>query len=963
MRTLRSILLVVAFTAACHTELPDEEPGSASFPIANGAPASKSVYPWAAFLEITLVHGESARCSGTLIDSNTILTAAHCMVCAASVDVGLLGNAPANPVGSPPASFVTVGAGNIHVNPLAYPDPISCNVDKELLFSLLNLFTHWANDIAVIELPGPAGVTSLPPLLWQQDYGFSPVQDLYGQAATLVGRGPPTVGSTDTSLMRAGQGSIDAFMPLPLFEDDFCDPLPHGFNLIMRNAAYDDPPGQAEASILPGDSGGTMMVTWNGNKRLLGVASAGDDDKLAIHAPTFLLGNSDFIAPFVNAVPPASDADGDRVPDPFDNCLEDANTDQIDRDADGVGYVCDTCFPIDEFTSVDLLTTFDGAPPSAWSAQFDPDQDNGNQEAENEAFLGSYPGYLEDGLPAHIDYLEYTQALATLFTIPCNTSMSQVVRQKRYRKGDVCDPIPHATSQVIYGPPPPEVGPPPLICDAKPPFLIATCDYEIPTALEVTPVAQGPATGTVGVRFCACDQDHETEAERRLYCGAATAADCAIDGDLYPPGDPRWKLLHVNGGTSVLDVPLAVSFTLAGSLTYVTPWNVLADMVALTGIPLPPPPWGIDTEGGIIGGPPAVPGILWTHVVSLGGQPTESLPPDGVRDVADLAGTYGELTTAIRVLFHWIDLTPPETKPPWPWEYCGPCLWDFAWLHQVGDPEKPAQIAFGPGGAIEVSAKIQPSAHKLLGSSHLRVSASETPAQLAARKTVFREVLVDGALNVKGRLGVKQAEVVGEEYEAGALRAGPLPHVLAYSAVREELYRLGVDSRGAPLLQTWSAATRAWSARGLTGVAPATVRALSFRLLDLSLYALDEPAGSPWLRLLRVDLASGRVSLVSDRFLSRDYRQVALSSDRAGGLLIGASDGDLTRFARLALGGRGWAVTDRGLSDRPLDGGVRAVRRGVLFMTPGGEHAEPVAVDFGAFEPAGPGEDGISPAL
>ena len=75
--------------------------------------------------------------------------------------------------------------------------------------------------------------------------------------------------------------------------------------------------------------------------------------------------------------------------------------------------------------------------------------------------------------------------------------------------------------------------------------------------------------------------------------------------------------------------------------------SLVRDLVALTNTNLPPPPWVIDNEGGIVGGPPAVPGILWTHVVDFGGTPTENLPPDGDRAVADLAGTYGELTTAI----------------------------------------------------------------------------------------------------------------------------------------------------------------------------------------------------------------------------------------------------------------------------------------------------------------------------
>jgi hypothetical protein len=43
----------------------------------------------------------------------------------------------------------------------------------------------------------------------------------------------------------------------------------------------------------------------------------------------------------VDAVAPGADADGDGVPDSTDNCVNAANTDQVDSDGDGQGNVCD----------------------------------------------------------------------------------------------------------------------------------------------------------------------------------------------------------------------------------------------------------------------------------------------------------------------------------------------------------------------------------------------------------------------------------------------------------------------------------------------------------------------------------------------------------------------------------------------------------------------------------------------
>ena len=42
-------------------------------------------------------------------------------------------------------------------------------------------------------------------------------------------------------------------------------------------------------------------------------------------------------------------------------------------------------------------------------------------------------------------------------------------------------------------------------------------------------------------------------------------------------------------------------------------WSFLADLAAWSGVAVPPPPWTIDGEGHIVGGP-AVDGVLWSHV-------------------------------------------------------------------------------------------------------------------------------------------------------------------------------------------------------------------------------------------------------------------------------------------------------------------------------------------------------------
>ncbi len=982
MRTdLFHVLAATLVAASCTTHHEDSAPdlGETSFAIANGAPTPKAEHPYAAFLELSLPNGTTARCTGTLIAPDTVLTAAHCTVCATGATVRFLGDAPNGlPDGWPPSSGVSVGLANIFTNPAAYAEPIDCTAAPDLLALLLNTKTHFDKDVAIIKLPTAAAVQSLPPLL-NPPYGFSPVKSLFGQDVTVVGRGHPDVDSTDTSLMRTGQGSLDQWSFLAP-ADEQCGPSSRSFSLFMENDAHGTPPGPAEGATLPGDSGGPMIATVNGKQRLIGVASAGSKDRWSVHAPTFLEPNSHFIRSHLGPAAYPLDSDDDGVRDSYDNCPQDANTDQMDRDEDGVGDVCDTCMPIDQFNALGHLTRFDGTPASAYAQYYDPDQKNGNQEAENEELLAAYTVAMKDGIVAPLSYAEYTQALASIFGAPCNANQSQLIKLKRYRRGDVCDPIPHATTEVIYEP----AGPPsfddllPVPCTGAPP--LSTCSYEVPTSIEITPIvdaANAYTPGDVGFRFCECNMATDDEGKRRLECGAETAADCAIDPNRYSLADPSWKLLHVNGGTDAVDAPASSSFAPAGWLAQGAPlaWNVPLDMAALSGVALPPGPWQTDGAGGIAGGPPAINGILWSHVPEFDNTPTSGLPADGERIVAAIASHYRPLVAGIRRIVHVRRL--PRYKPAFPWEYCAVCGPDFFWLH-VANVSDPFALAVGSRGSLDVLELMDSTALDLLSSDQLRVSASETPAMLAARNVTGREVLLNAELNVIGAIAIHDGKIVGESIEAiGASKASlvgqkmtarvtrdraELPPTLAYSATRNMLFELSASSKGKSSdLNIWSGESNTTSKLSLSDIVIGTPLTMVYRAVDDALYLVDVLDGARFMRLLRIDIAAGSVSVISSRFMAKTHTDVALANDSNGGLLVAANLEEEPRLARLARDEEGWTTRSRFDAEQPLFGDVRVVGAKVLYLTPSDDEFEPVELSVERFEPIDQG--GIDPVF
>jgi hypothetical protein len=905
-----------------------------------GELVSRDERPYAVFIDITRQNGLEETCTGILIGPTQVLTSAQCTACFGSGTAGILGEqASIQPAGQYP--FTTHAIASVTIQPGAFREELDCFPADELKLhnDIFDLRVPGAG-LAVVHLATPSSKPAAN-LLFTPPYGFSAVQDLWGQAVDVFGRDDGSIFGTH-QWMRHGTTSIKGYHPLSsLSLGGSCDGDPLDPFMIHLEGGF--------SFTGPADSGGPVFAPIGG-ERVIGIVTSWVE---AIAAPTYTIPNAAFIRQQLGSPVAAADGDGDGVPDGADNCPLDANTDQLDRDEDGVGQLCDNCGPRQLLGApTPLLWHYAGEPASDFATLHNPDQADANRDAEIDQILTEHPEY-GDSVP-HVTMQDYADGFGPYIT--CEAGL--VAARFNHLRGDVCDRIPTAVVETTYVPAAVDTSSPGGICYVNG-YVIGFCSYERPGGLEYTPIvrADEAATGEIGSRFCACSADRDTPLERRQNCGASTTYNCAIDGSLFDSASSPWKELTVAGAD-----PIGASFGLEGTQPTVSqPWNFLADLAALTGQPLPPPPWSLDEDGNIEGIPPLA-GIVWSHVSTFAGEPTAS-KWDGVshRNYGEIASYYDRARTTFKRVIHWHRI--PQYKPAWWWEYCARCaLVDQPWLWVI-DPVKEQVLGLGEQVSQDLSHVVDAVAMQLMAGDGMQIAAAEPLARLAG--TSLREVVVSSSLAVTGAIHVGDQKIKGEQIGGQGLRAAapaatldrarvgmPANAALTLSARRGELFALRWDpGRQTASMQTWTRAT-GWRSAALGGARLGEPLAVTFRIEDGGLYALDRMAGA--IRLVRIDLATRTALLLEERLIADPVLAASISLTASSNLLVSASmERGGSRFAHLVIDPAGGVrLVSRAEHRDAMVGEVRERATGNLgFLTEVDSELEPRIVRPGDFEP------------
>ncbi|MBS1845047.1 MAG: trypsin-like serine protease [Actinobacteria bacterium] len=236
--------------------------------VINGQEAPAGSYPYMAF--VVDFEGESASlCSGTVVSSNVILTAAHCVLDETFSSI------------KEPAGFRVV-TGNVDwaSSPRTVSTVSRVAVDPNFAYATFPSYFPVRGDDALLQLSAPI---TQPPVRIATSQVWST-----GTAATLVGWGEATSGGGPVETLRFGEAAVQS--------PEYCKSKSSHFEAPWSVCVLDYP--SSRYSICHGDSGGPLLVFPAGEPLQIGVASYGVSETCSPTQPQYYT-RADAIAPWV----------------------------------------------------------------------------------------------------------------------------------------------------------------------------------------------------------------------------------------------------------------------------------------------------------------------------------------------------------------------------------------------------------------------------------------------------------------------------------------------------------------------------------------------------------------------------------------------------------------------------------------------------------------------------------------
>lgn len=242
---------------------------SASASVVNGQPAARGSFPYLAFVYFR-AGGEAEACTGTVVSSNLILTAAHCVLDEA------LG------VPRPPAGFrVVTGSVDWQAGERAISTVTGVAIHPDYVPS--GDRTHWA-DAAVLQLSRPISAT---PMKLASAEAWGP-----GSEAMVAGWGALGAGQAVAAGLRYATTVVQPA--------SYCGAEASQFDAAGELCVLDTA-GRAHAACT-GDSGGPLLIAdpGSGEPLEIGIASFAVSDSCDPGSPQYYT-RADLIAPWVGA--------------------------------------------------------------------------------------------------------------------------------------------------------------------------------------------------------------------------------------------------------------------------------------------------------------------------------------------------------------------------------------------------------------------------------------------------------------------------------------------------------------------------------------------------------------------------------------------------------------------------------------------------------------------------------------